>query len=165
MPKKAVPEYIEKLVQFLNQETSWNSYILSDIQAFLEVKNPSNKEIDSLLMSVTKRVETKLKETLAIHLGNPVPRDKSYGVKLLDYAVSSHLIASKDEPIYSLISLLIKVPRNTTHHTFSSFPYKTTVMFLSEANEAIEQIESLTKSTYVSHLNTNYDNSKKKIET
>jgi len=148
---------------FLNQETSWNKSIVTSITKFLNIKSPTKDDVDSLIMTVTKMVETKLRDTLAIHLGTSVPNDKSYGVRLLDYAVDSHLISSKSETIYSLLYLILKEPRNTSHHTFKTYPYKTIVMFLCEVNEAIERIDSLIKPTYVSYLSTNYYPSTKKI--
>lgn len=75
-----------------------------------------------------------------------------------------HLIGDKEEPIYPLLELILKVPRNTTHHTFTTYPYKTVVMFLSEANEALERISSLLKPTYLSNLSAKYNVSTKKIE-
>jgi hypothetical protein len=73
------------------------------------------------------------------------------------------LIANKEEAIYSLLKLILKDPRNTSHHTFRNYPYKTLVMFLSEINEALESIDGLVKPSYVSYLKTNYDPATKKL--
>lgn len=158
------PEYIKKLVTFLNQESSWNKSIIADITRFLNIASPTSADVDSLLMEVTKKVEIELRKTLAQHIGNTVPHSRSFGQRLLDYAVVSHLIANKDESIYSLLKLIIKGPRNTSHHNFTAYPYKTVVMFLTEANEAIDAINSLLKSTYTSLLRTNYDQTTKKVK-
>jgi hypothetical protein len=157
-------DYIEKLVTFLKEETSWNKSILPDITRFLNLMKPTKDNIDALLMEVTKRVETELRSALANKLGHSVPKEKSYGASLLEYSVDSHLIANKDEPIYSLLELILKVPRNTTHHTFTMYPYKTVVMFLSEANEALERIDGLIKPTYLSTLVASYNTTTKKVE-
>jgi len=125
-----------KFVNFLNQETNWNRAILEQISMFSFKPNQTIENIDSLIMTLTKIVEDKLRSTLARKLGRAVPRSKSFGIALLDYSVNSHLIANKDEAIYSLLKLILKDPRNTSHHTFRNYPYKTLVMFLSEINEA-----------------------------
>jgi hypothetical protein len=163
--KLSSTNYIERLVVFLREEeTSWNKSILPNITRFLNITNPTKDDIDSLLMEVTKRVETELRSALANKLRKPVPPDRSFGISLLEYSVDSHLITNKDEPIYSLLELILRVPRNTSHHTFTMYPYKTIVMFLSEANEALERINRLTRPTYLSDLATAYNTSTKRVE-
>lgn len=158
-----VPEYIGKIIAFLNLETAWNKSIVGDITISLNKKNQTKDDIDSLVMAVTKKVETRLRETLAKHLGRNVPRERDHGIGLLDYAVDSHLIRSKNEPIYYLIYLILKEPRNSSHHTFPDYPFKTTAMVISEANEALQRIDTLIQPAYSSHLHTNYDPANKKI--
>jgi len=157
------PEYIERLVVFLSQETSWNQSIVGTITSFLSKPGHTINDVDSLMMVVTKEVESKLRETLAKHLGRPLPDDKSYGTRLLDYTVDCHLIQSKEEPIYALLYLILKEPRNTSDHTFTNYPYKTIVMVISEANEALERIDTLIQPKYSSFLRANYDLPNKRI--
>jgi hypothetical protein len=134
------------------------------ITSFLEAGRFTASEIDSLMMTITKNVESNLRGALARHLGNAVPNDRSYGIRLLDYAVDCHLIPSKEHPLYALLYWILKEPRNTSHHDFTSYPYNTLVMFMTEANEALEQIERMIKPTYGAYLRTNYDEKEKKIK-
>lgn len=69
----STPEYIQKIVKFLKEETSWNKAMLNDVARFLEITNPTAKDVDSLLMEVTKEVETQLRDALAYKLGHTVP--------------------------------------------------------------------------------------------
>lgn len=157
------PEYVEKFVRFL-QEATWHRSHLEIITSFLEARRFATSDIDSLMMAITKNVETNLRSALALHLGSAVPNDRSYGVRLLDYAVNCHLIPNKEHPLYALLYWILKEPRNTSHHDFTSYPYNTLVMFMTEANEALEQICRLIKPTYGAYLRTNYDEKEKKIK-
>lgn len=157
------PEYIQKFIRFL-RDASWHRSILNLITDFLENQHYSLSEIDSLIMSVTKKVETSLRDAVARYQGSSVPSNSSYGVRLLDYAVRCGLIRSKKEPVYALLYWIFKEPRNTSHHEFVSYPYNTLVLFMSEANEAIERIENLIGPSYRSRFRMFYDEEKRKIK-
>jgi len=97
----SIADYIAKFVRFLS-DSSWNKSLLNPINTFLS-GNYSLSEIDSLMMSVTKTVEKTLENAIARRRGSPVPRQYSYGIRLLNYALSCNFIKNKNEPIFSLL--------------------------------------------------------------
>ena len=157
------PDYVEKFVRFLH-DANWHKSLLDIITDFIEGHRYTVSEIDSLIMSVTKKVETSLLDAVVRHQGSSVPVQRSYGTKLLKYAVKSGLIQSPEEPVYSLLNWIIKEPRNTSHHEFVSYPYNTLVLFMSEANQAIEQIEHLIEDPYEAYFRMAYEEDEKKIK-
>lgn len=157
------PEYIQKFVRFLH-DANWHRSLLNAITDFLDTRRYSLSQVDALIMSVTKTVEISLRDAVSRYQGSSVPKDLSYGVKLLNYAVKCGLIQDYKEPIYALLYWILKEPRNTSHHEFISYPYNTLVLFLSEANEAVERIENMIESTYKTHFKVTYDEESRKIK-
>jgi len=158
-----VPEHVQKFIRFL-RDANWHRSLLKMITDFLEGHRYSASEIDSLMMSVTKAVETNLRDAVTRCQESPVPRNVSYGIRLLNYAVNCGLIRNREEPIYALLYWIFKEPRNTSHHEFVSYPYNTLVLFMSEANEALERIEHLIEYPYRAHFNMIYDQEEQKIK-
>lgn len=157
------PEYIEKFVKFLH-DANWHRSILDKVTHFLEAQHFTTGDIDSLLMEVTKTVESNLRATVARHMGKKIPQNRSYGIKLLNLAVDSHLILNREHPLYGFLCWILKGPRNTSHHEFTNYPFNTLVMFMTEANQALEGIENLFEPTHKAYLKTRYDKSEKKIK-
>jgi hypothetical protein len=143
---KNTPEYIKKFVKFLRDAT-WEKTLSQPIDNFKKAKSYTRTEIDNLLMSITKSVETTLKGAIKKLQAKPLPK-KACGVELLNYALGCGLIKSKEDPLYSLAYYILKEPRNTSHHEFAIYPYNALVRFSLEANEAIEQIESRIRGRY-----------------
>jgi len=132
------------------------------ITDFLEGKRYSENEIDALMMSVTKRVETTLKDSIERYQGKSLP-SKISGDKLLDHALGCHFIKNKEEPIYSLLYWTLKEPRNTSHHEFTTYPYNTLVQFMLEANMVIQRIRTLAEPGYSGRFDLSFDPNKKTL--
>lgn len=114
-------------------------------------------------MSVTKKVETTLKDSIEKTQGHPLP-PRTSGIKLLDYALGCHLIKSKGDPLYSLLYWLLKEPRNTSHHEFIVYPYNSLVQFMLEANAAIQKTKDRIGTSYSGSFVLFFDPEKKTIE-
>jgi hypothetical protein len=155
-------EYIEKFVRFL-QDATWHESLLDIITEFIEKSGQTNSDLDSLIMSATKKVEESLRNSVSKKIGTAVPPTESYGQKLVNYAITCDLIKDYYQPIYALLSWLFKEPRNTSHHSFVSYPYNSLVLFMSEINEALERIDNLVVTPYSANLRMNFDPSVKKL--
>lgn len=77
---------------------------------------------------------------------------KKVGIQLLDYTVDGHLINSKESSIYSLLFWILKEPRNISHHHFKMYPLKKLMLYVLECDEALTEIDNLTRTDY----NVNY---------
>lgn len=155
------PEYIRKFVRFLRDAT-WHIDLSDIINNFLESKQSDN-EIDNLIMSITKKVETTLRESIEKIQGRSLP-SRINGIKLLDYALDCKLIDNKDNSLYHLIYWLLKEPRNKSHHEFTAFPYNALVQFTLDADATIRGIKTRIDASYSGSFTLSFDPSNKVIQ-
>jgi len=158
--QKGTPDYIDKFVRFL-KEVNWHEALIPPITTFLESKY-TESDVDNLMMSSSKTVETVLRNTMQQLQGSTVGLNLS-GERLLESAVNCHLIKNKDAPLYTLIFWIFKEPRNTAHHEFELYPYKFLVLSTLQADYAVREIDELTKSRYESSFKLELDEPKKEI--
>lgn len=152
--------YVDRFVRFLREE-NWHEILIPAITTFLESKY-TESDIDNLMMSASKSVETVLRSTLQRFQGSSTGLNIS-GEKLLESAVHCHLIESKEAPLYSLVSWIIKEPRNTSHHEFKLYPSKFLVLSILQADNAIRKIDELVTSRYDGSFKLELDEPNKKI--
>lgn len=148
------PEYVIKFLNFIREE-NWHEALIPSITVFSDSKH-TVQDIDNLLMAVTKRVETFLKNSILQFQGS-TSKSKYYGIRLLDYAIDCHLIKKKEEPLYHLIYWILKEPRNISHHIFSLYPLKTLKLFMLEVDHAIGSLDDLLKSGLKARFNLTID--------
>lgn len=154
----AIPQYISKFVRFL-QDATWDATLRPAIIDFIMGKRYTVNEIDNLIMSATKSVETTLKKTIATIQSKSVPKT-IFGVNLLNHALGCGLVKGKNDPLYSLIYYLLREPRNTSHHEFTVYTFNAIAQFMLETNAAIQQIKSRKRGDYTGTLDFSFDDGK-----
>ncbi|MHA1280159.1 MAG: zinc ribbon domain-containing protein [Candidatus Helarchaeota archaeon] len=154
-------DFKESFESFLRTH-QWHNKLLDPITIYLD-SSQNDTNVDNLLMSVTKIVETSLRENIQRKLSS---KDKSpeVGIRLLDSAVHCHFIKSKDEPLYSLLFWILKEPRNLHHHEFQYHPVKSLQLFILQADHAIFEMEKIWQSQYRGEFKVEVHEEEKTIE-
>lgn len=152
-------DWIEGLNKFLTS-AKWNSNLALIIQDYLNHTEYTSTTVDSLLMGITKQVETTLKEGVEQFTAATVPGNCTNSVELLNYAKKKGFIPEPrrgSDALYSLIYWFFEKPRNTAHHVFTDFPLPTHMMFISTANYIMNEVERLNKERNYYGAKTNFD--------
>lgn len=137
--------YIERFAVFLGEHI-WNNSLAQILTSFLGSRHDES-DIDTLIMAITKKVETVLRDSIREHQGSSKESDR-VGIALLNYAVDCHLISSKEEPLYHTIYWVLKEPRNASHHKFKMYPLKQLELILLQTDEAIDELRNRLRSEY-----------------
>ena len=155
------PEYVKKFLSFIREE-NWHEALIPSITVFSDSKH-TLQDIDNLLMAVTKRVETFLRDSIQQFQGSTI-RSNLWGIRLLDYAVNCHLIKNKEEPLYHLIYWILKEPRNISHHEFLLHPLKRLKLYMFQVDRAISSLDNLLKSNFKARYKITKDEENKEIK-
>ena len=138
-------EWIEKLNTVLGF-VKWNAALTPLIQDYFNRTDFSQTSVDGLLMSVTKAVETSLRDAVAKFTSATVPAESGYGINLLNYAKNKGFVQEArrgSDCIFSLMYWFFEKPRNKCHHFFADFPLPTYIAIISTANFILNEIERL----------------------
>jgi hypothetical protein len=124
----------------------WHSDLAAIIQEYLNTSPRTHLTIDSLLSATTKLVENNLREAIEDFTKATVPRERGYGVELLNYGKTVGFVPETrraGECVFSLIYWYFEKPRNTTHHSFTHFPLSTILAIVSITNYILDEIDNL----------------------
>jgi hypothetical protein len=127
-------------------KVKWHRSLAIIIQDFLNNENFTNITIDKFLSSVTKGIETYLREAVQSFLGVKIPTERSYGLNLLNYAKTKDFIPEPKRganSIFHLIYWFFEKPRNLTHHSFTDFQLPTINLIICSANYILTEIDHL----------------------
>jgi hypothetical protein len=160
-------EWLEKLNIILSS-VKWNNALTIVIQDYLNHTDFTQESVDALLMSVTKLVETSLRDAVAKYIQATVPRESSYGTNLLNYAKTKGFIPQPKKGsdfIYCLMYWYFEKPRNLCHHFFADFPLPTYITIVSTANFILNEIERLSneKNYFTAKTNIDYNQASEQL--
>jgi len=154
-------EYIRRFITFL-QEHDWHNELRPNITTFLDSKHIET-DVDNLLMGITKKVETVLRDSIQQHQGS-TERTREVGIRLLNSAVHCHLIKNKEELLYALLYWILKEPRNIHHHDFKLHPLKNLILFMLQSDYAIGALKNLLASSFEGRFNLDINEDEKSIK-
>src|SRR2546427_2713912 len=126
------------LVKTLALLTNWHPRIADLLADHLQRGIVSNTQVDELLMSATKLVESSLRDAIVERSGGSV---SSKGAQdIIQPAVQLGLLKSS-EPLTDLLRWFFGDPRNTSHHLFIENPTVTVLFWLGSTNVLLTDLD------------------------
>lgn len=101
----------------------------------------TGQAVDEIIMSMSKLVESRLKE--AIENATGTSAGDATGSDLLTMAVGSGLIRSRDEPLYHFLFWYFGERRNPAHHDFGNYSVSELLNFIMNTQDALEKVDEI----------------------
>ena len=135
------PRFSNELTKLLAITPLRNADLAEKVTDALNRGLESWQSVDELLMTASKLVDSKLKETLEQFTGAIVKQ--ASGISILEQCVKSSLIQSRDDPLFHHLFWYFTDRRNQSHHEFREYGFTDLVTFILETQSALEHIASL----------------------
>jgi hypothetical protein len=126
----------------------WDPELAEKVVRILNLTQDDLVMLDSVMQTMTKLVESRLRTAVERFIQGQVIATESYGIRLLEFARKVGFIRSTDsqpEPVYFLFRWFFLEPRNISHHLFMEYRFTFVVTNLVITNILLKEINDREK--------------------